>query len=89
MACNLVKLGRDLKHDLGPQKVATRKGNALISGKSTLPETNSSPLQIGHLKRKRSYSNHPFSGAFAVSFSEGIILPECTAAILASMSWSL
>ncbi len=40
MACNLVKLGRDLKHDLGPQKVATRKGNALISGKSTLPETN-------------------------------------------------
>ena len=32
--------------------------------KSTLPETNiKSPLKIGHPKRKRSYSNHPFSGA--------------------------
>ena len=29
----------------------------------TLPETNSSPLNIGHPKRKGSYSNHPFSGA--------------------------
>ena len=29
----------------------------------TLPETNSSPLKIGHPKRKRSYSKHPFSGA--------------------------
>ena len=35
----------------------------------TLPETNSSPLQIGHNKRKRSYCNHPFSGA--LSFREG------------------
>ena len=29
----------------------------------TLPETNSSPLKIGHHKRKGSSSNHPFSGA--------------------------
>ena len=29
----------------------------------TLPETNELPLKIGHPKRKRSYSNHPFSGA--------------------------
>ena len=29
---------------------------------TTLPETNSSHLKIGHPKRKRSYSNHPFSG---------------------------
>ena len=29
----------------------------------TLLETNSSPLKIGNPKRKRSYSNHPFSGA--------------------------
>ena len=28
-------------------------------------------LKIGHSKGKRSYSNHPFSGAFAVSFREG------------------
>ena len=34
---------------------------------STLPETNSSPLKIGNPKRKRSYSNHPFSGATLVS----------------------
>ena len=40
----------------------------------TGPETNSSPLKMGHHghpKRKRSYSNHPFSGAVAVSFGEG------------------
>ena len=39
----------------------------------TLPETNSLPLKIGKIpKRKRkSYSNHPFSGVFAVSFREG------------------
>ena len=30
----------------------------------TLPET---PLKIGHPKRKRSYSNHPFLGAMLVS----------------------
>ena len=29
----------------------------------TFPETNSSHLKIGHPKRKRSYYNHPFSGA--------------------------
>ena len=29
----------------------------------TLPKTNSSPLKIGHPKRKLSSSNHPFSGA--------------------------
>ena len=37
----------------------------------TLLETNNSPLKIGNPKRKRSYSNHPFSGALAVSFREG------------------
>ena len=37
-----------------------------------LPKTNSSHLKIGHPKRKRSYSNHPFSSANChVSFSEG------------------
>ena len=43
----------------------------------TLPETNMTPawpLKIGHPKRKRSYSNHPFSGAFAVSFRDGTFL---------------
>ncbi len=34
---------------------------------STLPEPNSSPLKIGRLKRKRSYSTHPFSGAMLIS----------------------
>ena len=29
----------------------------------TLLGTDSSPLKIGHPKRKQSYSNHPFSGA--------------------------
>ena len=38
----------------------------------TLPKTNSSPLKIGHPKRKGSSSNDPFSGAFAVNFREGI-----------------
>ena len=37
----------------------------------TLRETNSSPLKMGHPKRKRSYSNFPFSGALAVSLREG------------------
>ena len=31
------------------------------------PKTNSSHLTIGHPERKRSYSNHPFSGAMLVS----------------------
>ena len=34
-----------------------------LDSKPTLPKTNRSPLKIGHPKRKRSYSNHPFSGA--------------------------
>ena len=34
-------------------------------------ETTSLPLKISHPKRKGSPSNHPFSGAFAVSFWEG------------------
>ena len=38
----------------------------------TLPETNGSPLKIGLPNRKGSYSNHLFSGAFDVSFREGI-----------------
>ena len=42
--------------------------------RGTLPKTNSSPLKIGHPKRKQSYSNHPFSGAFVVSFREGTLL---------------
>ena len=33
----------------------------------TLPQTNSSPLKIGHPKRKGLSSNHPFSGATLVS----------------------
>ena len=38
----------------------------------TLPETNSEfTLKIGLPNRKGLYSNHPFSGAFAVSFREG------------------
>ena len=40
----------------------------------TLPATSSSPLKIGHPKRKRSTSNHPFSGAFAASFREGAVV---------------
>jgi len=40
----------------------------------TPSETDSSPLKIGHPKRRQSYSNHPFSGAFTVSFREGSIL---------------
>ena len=31
-------------------------------GQRSLPKTNSSPLKIDHPKRRRSYSNHPFSG---------------------------
>ena len=44
------------------------------SGMGTLPETNrTSPLKIDRLPQKetRKYSNHPFSGVFAVSFREG------------------
>ncbi len=42
----------------------------LDHGGPTLPKTKIA-LKIGNPKRKRSYSNHPFSGAFAVSFREG------------------
>ena len=38
----------------------------------TFPETNSSHLKIGHPKRKRSYSNHPFSGANLLFVSANI-----------------
>ena len=40
----------------------------------TTPETNIkfAPARLRHPKRKQSYSNYPFSGAFAVSFREGI-----------------
>ena len=44
---------------------------------STLPETNSKFAPGNRLnpkKGKRSYSNHPFSGAFAVRFREGKLL---------------
>ena len=34
---------------------------------STLPKTNSSPLTMGHPKRKASSSKHPFSGAISIS----------------------
>ncbi len=43
----------------------------LIISKDALPETNSLPLKIRHPQRKGLSSNHPFSGAFAVSFKEG------------------
>ena len=48
----------------------------------SLPKTKSSPLKIGHPKRKGSSSNHPFLGAFAVSFR------ECTLSLL-GMSWDV
>ena len=40
----------------------------------TLPKTNSefTPENRGSQKETRKYSNHPFSGAFAVRFREGI-----------------
>ena len=51
--------------------ILTSTGNS-----STLPETNSSPPEHSPgPKRKQSYSNHPFSGAFAGSFREGNSFP--------------
>ena len=44
--------------------------------RSKLPETNSLHPKIGHPSRKRWYSKHPFSGAFAVSFREGYIFSK-------------
>ena len=41
----------------------------MASTSITLPETNSSPLKIGHTKGKGSSSNHPFLGAILVSRS--------------------
>ena len=40
----------------------------------TFPKTNSLHLNIGHPKRKQSYSNHQFSGAKKISFREGTFL---------------
>ena len=43
----------------------TKKNNLNQNTATTLPETNSSPLKIGHVSHKEtsSYSNHPFSSA--------------------------
>ena len=38
--------------------------------------TNSSPLKIGHPKRKQSYSNHPFSGVNSLLVSGRVILSD-------------
>ena len=43
--------------------------------KITLPETKSSPLKIGLLNRKGSYSNHPFLGANLLLVSGRVIYP--------------
>ena len=56
------------------QKPRLEAAGSKDSALPTLPETNSSPLKIAHPKRKRSSSNHPFSGAFAASFREGAIV---------------
>ena len=40
----------------------------------TIPKTSSLHLNIGHPKRKQSYSNHQFSGANRISFREGTFL---------------
>ena len=37
---------------------------------------NSSPLKIGHPKRKQSYSNHPFSGVNSLLVSGRVILSD-------------
>ena len=46
-----------------------------ISFLCALPKTNSSPHKIRFPKRKGWFSNHQFSGAFAVTFKEGDISP--------------
>ena len=48
--------------------------STLIDSNSTLPRTNSSHLKTDLPKRKGLYSNHPFSGAFAVSFTGCLLL---------------
>ena len=58
----------------------------------TLPETNSSHLNIGHPNRKQSYSNHPFFQGRIVSFREGKhIQPfsRTTFTTLSTTTWSL
>ena len=51
-------------------------GTNMAHGKEchTPPEINSSHLKIGHLKRKGSYSNHPFSGVNSLLVSGRAIL---------------
>jgi len=41
------------------------------NGFITLPETNGSPLKIGHPQKETSSSNNQLSGALAVSLLEG------------------
>ena len=58
-----------------PKRVRSKFKGSILSQVQytayTLPKTNSSPLKQNFPKRKVSSSNHPFSGAFAVSFREG------------------
>ena len=66
-------------HDAELIKMASFKGkksrchDRIFTMEGTLPKTNSkcAPENRPKPKRKQSYSNHPFSGAFAVSFREG------------------
>ena len=68
-------------HNLGHQVSCHRSSNGSRSrvndhGKSTLPETNVFAPENGPgPKRKRSYSNHPFSGAMCKGFL--LPLPLC------------
>ncbi len=57
----------------GPNVPKTFLGTNMAHGKEchTLPEINSSHLKIGHLKRKGSYSNHPFSGVNSLASFQG------------------
>ena len=56
-----------MRSSLAPLKLRGRRADSLKSWSCTLPETNSSHLKIGHPKRKRSCSNHPFSSSMLVS----------------------
>ena len=50
-----------------------------------LPKTNSPPVKIGRAPKGNPCSNHPFSGAFAVSFREGLwgmVIPPSMTGIL-------
>ena len=77
-------------------QVVTSKGFQIIRVRSTfkksLPETNSKfapenrPLAPTFKKETKKYSNHPVSGAFAVSFREGIHLSsDCNSERLISV----